>query len=235
MAGGYVGARFSDTQLTPVADGGNMNTRNAIRATLATITVAAAVLLTACEDLGSPGRAASPAASAHDPSLHGRGSPAVVAAVPDYATLENAGVSAVGGALKLEADAAGDIPRFADTYIGGVAVFGYAWADLETGRGIVAVIHPAIGRDSNQNPDAWHTHPVQLAAGAGASNFCIVTIGTSQAGIAIVGSEIRVNISENQADLSADDMDVAAAFFVQPEAGCAATGLGVKVLSAVNL
>jgi hypothetical protein len=173
--------------------------------------------------------------AAHDPSRLGGGSTVVAAAVPDYTTVESASAAASGGALKLASDVAGDIPRFADTYIGGVAVFGYAWADLGTGQAVVAVIHPAIGRDSNQNPDAWHTHPVRLAAGAGASNFCIVSIGTSQAGIAITGDRIRVNIAENQAGLSAGDLDVAAAFIVQGEARCAATGLGVKVLSAVNL
>jgi len=44
-----------------------------------------------------------------------------------------------------------------------------------------------------------------------------------------------VNIAQAQAGLSAADLDVAAAFIVQPEAGCAATGLGVKALSAVPL
>jgi hypothetical protein len=39
------------------------------------------------------------------------------------------------------------------SFIHSVAVFGYAWADLDTGKGIVAVIHPTIGRDSRQNPD----------------------------------------------------------------------------------
>jgi hypothetical protein len=64
---------------------------------------------------------------------------------------------------------------------------------------------------------------VQLAAGAGGSNFCIVSLGTSQAGIAIAGDEIRVTIAQHQAGLSADDLDIAAAFVVQPEDGCAAT------------
>jgi len=232
MARANLGARFDDTQPIFSALGGNMKTGNAMRATS---TLAMALSLVACDDLGSPKQTASPAVAAHDPSLHGGGNRIVAAAVPGYTTIESAGAAVVGGSLKLEADAAGEIPRLTDTYIGGVAVFGYAWADLGTGQAIVAVIHPAIGRDSNQNPDAWHTHPVQLAAGAGASNFCIVSLGTSQAGIAIVGDEIRVNIAEHQAGLSADDLDVAAAFIVQPEGGCPATGLGVKILSAVNL
>ena len=209
-----------------------MKTGHAMRTT---ITLALGISLVACDDLGSPKQAVSPTVAAHDPSLHGARKEIVASAVPDYTTIESAAAASAGGALKLEADAAGDIPRLADTYIGSVAVFGYAWADLGTGRAVVAVIHPAIGRDSNQNPDAWHTHPVQLAAGAGASNFCIVSLGTSQAGIAIVGDEIRVNIAHHLAGLSAGELDVAAAFIVQPEAGCAATGLGVKVLSAVNL
>src|SRR5687768_16442444 len=233
MASANLVARFTDTQPISVPPlEGNMKTRNAMRAP---ITLALALSIAGCDDLGSPRSAASPTTAGHDPSLHGGGSRIVTSAVPGYATLESAGASGAGGALKLEAGVAGDIPRFGDTYIGGVAVFGYAWADLGSGRAVVAVIHPAIGRDSNQNPDAWHTHPVQLTAGAGASNFCIVSLGTSQAGIAITGDEIRVNIAQAQAGLSAGDLDVAAAFIVQPEAGCAATGLGVKVLSAVSL
>jgi len=208
------------------------NMENAMRIIPA---LAVAITLAACADSGSPKQAASPVVAAHDPSLLARGSAIAAAALPDYTIVESAGAAGSGGALKLESDVAGSIPRFADTYIGSVAVFGFAWADLGTARAVVAVIHPAIGRDSNQNPDAWHTHPVQLAAGAGASDFCIVSIGTSQAGIAITGDRIRVNIAGNQAGLSAGDLDVAAAFIVQPEAGCTATGLGVKVLSAVNV
>ena len=209
-----------------------MKTNNAI---LAIPALALTFTLAGCDDLTRPGQSASPAVAAHDPTHHGGASAVVISALPDYTTVESADAASSGGALKLAAHVAGDISRLADTYISSVAVFGYAWADLGTGRGIVAVIHPAIGRDSNQNPDAWHTHPVQLAAGAGASNFCIVSLGTSQAGIAIVGDQIRVSVARNQAGLSADDLDVAAAFIVQPEAGCTATGLGVKVLSAANL
>jgi hypothetical protein len=150
--------------------------------------LAVAVTLAACDDdSGSPGQNASPAVAAHDPSVRGGGNAILTAALPNYTTAESAQAEGSGGALKLVADVAGDIPRFADTFIGSVAVFGFAWADLGTGRAVVAVIHPAIGRDSNQNPDAWHSHPVQLAGGAGTSNFCIISIGTSQAGIVIAG------------------------------------------------
>src|SRR5688572_31927488 len=125
---------------------GNMKTGNTMRTAKAATTLTLALSLAACDDIGSPKQTASPTVAAHDPSRHGGGSQIVAAAVPGYATIERGGAADVGGALKLEADVAGDIPRHADTYIGGVAVFGYAWADLATGRAIVAVIHPAIGR-----------------------------------------------------------------------------------------
>src|SRR5688572_9566010 len=134
MASAYLVARFTDTQPISVRPlEGNMKTRNAMRAP---ITLALALSIAACDDLGSPRQAASPTLAAHDPSLHGGGSRIVTLAVPDYATLESAGAADVGGAVKLEADVAGSIPRFADTYIGGVAVFGYAWADLGSGRAV---------------------------------------------------------------------------------------------------
>ena len=209
-----------------------MKTNNAM---LAVPALGLALTLAACDDLTRPKQSVSPSVAAHDPTRHAASSAVEISALPDYTTVEGADAAGDGGSIKLEVDAAGGIPRFPDTYTSGVAVFGYAWADLGTGRAVVAVIHPAIGRDSNQNPDAWHTHPVQLAGGAGASNFCVVSIGTSQAGIAIVGDRMRVAMATVQVGLSAGDLDVVAAFIVQPEAGCAGTGLGVKVLSAVNL
>jgi hypothetical protein len=136
--------------------------------------------------------------------------------------------------MQLSVDAAGDIPRQPDAFIHSVAVFGYAWADLDTGKGIVAVIHPTIGRDSKQNPDGWHTHPVQLTGGTttsgGTSDFCIVSIGRSQAGIAIQGGVMRTNVALRWAGLSVNALDVAASFVVQVDAGCSGSGLGVAVL-----
>ena len=159
-------------------------------------------------------------------------------AAPDYTGLDDAAAEGRGGSVSLMVNASGSIPRFPDDYVSSVAVFGYAWADLGTGRGIVAAIHPVIGRDSRQNPDGWHTHPVQLTAGtkpSGTSDFCIVSIGTSQGGIAIQGDILRVNMADHWAGVSAGAVDVAAAFKVQGDAGCAATGLGVVVLDAETL
>jgi hypothetical protein len=155
---------------------------------------------------------------------------AIVAVAPAYTILDDASALDKGNGLLLTVDASGDIPRFPDAYIESVAVFGYAWVDANTGRGIVAVIHPLIGRDSRQNPDGWHTHPVQLAAGA-AFNFCVVSIGGSQAGLSIQGDELSVRVNEQGFNLSAGDLDVAAAFIVRQDAGCTGTGLGVEVLS----
>jgi hypothetical protein len=154
---------------------------------------------------------------------------------PGYAQLDDASARDTPGSLHLRIDAADGIPRHPDGFIQSVAVFGYAWADLDTGKGVVAVIHPAIGRDSRQNPDGWHTHPVQLTAGTAASNFCVVTIGRSQAGIAIRDDILRANLPLHWAGLTAGVLDVAAAFIVQGDPGCTASGLGVVVLEAEAL
>ena len=154
---------------------------------------------------------------------------------PAYGTLDGASARSTPGSLHLSVDAGGGIPRQPDSFIESVAVFGYAWADLDTGNGLVAVIHPVIGRDSRQNPDGWHTHPVQLTGGTAASNFCIVSIGSSQGGIAIQDDALDTNLSLHWGSLDASALDVAAAFIVQGDAGCTATGLGVVVLGAVNL
>ena len=159
---------------------------------------------------------------------------ALLAALPDYTQLDGAAVGGSVGSMQLSVDVAGDIPRQPDAFIHSVAVFGYAWADLDTGQGIVAVIHPTIGRDSKQNPDGWHTHPVQLTGGTttsgGTSDFCIVSIGRSQAGIAIQGNLLRTNMALQWAGLDVNALDVAASFVVQADAGCSGSGLGVAVL-----
>jgi len=169
---------------------------------------------------------------AHTPGWSRHVTPASLVLAPGYAQLDDASARDTPGSLHLRIDAAGEIPRHPDTFIQSVAVFGYAWADLDTGKGVVAVIHPAIGRDSRQNPDGWHTHPVQLTAGTAASGFCIVSIGRSQAGIAIQGDILRTNLSLRWAGLNAGAFDVAAAFIVQVDPGCTASGLGVAVLEA---
>jgi hypothetical protein len=166
-------------------------------------------------------------------------SAALLVSPPDYAQLDDAAVQGSGGSIHLSVNTAGEIPRHPDSFISSVPVFGYAWADLDTGKGIVAVIHPAIGRDSKQNPDGWHTHPVQLAAGTtgsgGTSDFCVVSIGRSQAGIAVHNDLMRTSIALRWAGVGGGALDVAASFLVQLDAGCSGSGLGVAILAAVGL
>jgi hypothetical protein len=177
---------------------------------------------------------------AHAPS-HDATAAASLLSIPDPATsytgLDAAAVGGTVGSLHLQIDASGPISRFPDQFIGSVAVFGYAWVDLDTGKGIVSVIHPAIGRDSRQNPHGWHTHPVQLGAGtkpAGDSDFCIVSIGRSQGGINIHADVLRLQMAEHWAAISASSLDVAASFIVQADAGCT-SGLGVAVIDTAAL
>src|ERR671922_245752 len=75
-------------------------------------------------------------------------------------------------------------------------VVGIASVDLQTSKAFVATIHPAIARDSNQNPRAWHAHTVTLAGGATTPNdFCLGAINaTPTAGISIHGATMKVNV-----------------------------------------
>ena len=174
---------------------------------------------------------------AHTP--HAPPTAALLLPAPGYSQLDDASVQGSGGSIHLGVDVGAEIPRHADPFIQSVAVFGYAWADLDTGQGIVAVIHPTIGRDSNQNPDGWHTHPVQLTGGTvpngGTSDFCIVSIGRSQAGIAIHTDQMETNISVHWAGLDVAALDVAASFVVQIDTGCSGSGLGVDLLDTESL
>lgn len=172
----------------------------------------------------------------HSPAHHGvDGAAQLTSTPPDYTELAAAAATGRGGAVHLMVQTAGAIPRLPDDYISSVAVFGYAWVDTATGHGIVVVMHPAIGRDSRQNPDGWHSHPVELTAGTGSSDFCVVSIGRTQGGIAIVNDAMRVNMADQWAGIAASDLDVSAAFFVQEDTGCSATGLGVALLDTEGL
>jgi hypothetical protein len=138
-----------------------------------------------------------------------------------------------GNVVALSATTNGTIPKRPDDFIGANAIVGLAWADLGTGTAVVATIHPVIGRDSNQRPDSWHLHTVQLAGGATAPNdFCLVSVNsTPEAGISIQGSTFtaRLSASDLPAGVSIGDLDAAVGFTVHGgDAGCQ-TGLGVRV------
>jgi hypothetical protein len=157
---------------------------------------------------------------------------------PDYLAVQSFSAAARNAnSVQLSATTDGAIPRQADAFIGSELIVGIAWADLGTGTAVVATIHPLLGRDSNQRPDAWHLHTVQLGGGATAPNdFCLVAVlSTPTAGIQISGSTISVNLPAWQMPVSggslvsADDIDAAVGFTVHSgDAGCA-TGLGVRI------
>jgi hypothetical protein len=132
---------------------------------------------------------------------------------------------------RLTATTDGAIPMRADQFINDNVIVGIAWADLDTGTALVATIHPTLGRDSNQRPDGWHLHTVQLAGGATAPNdFCLVSVNsTPTAGIAIQGSSMTINLAASKLPVPVADLDAAVGFTVHGgDAGCA-TGLGVRV------
>lgn len=157
---------------------------------------------------------------------------------PAYLAVGDWSASAQGqNGVRLTATTNGSIPKQPDGFITGNVIVGIAWADLGTGTALVATIHPTLGRDSNQRPDGWHLHTVQLAGGATAPNdFCLVAVAsTPTAGINIQGSRMTIHLGVSKlpdagaGPISVDDIDAAVGFTVHGgDAGCA-TGLGVRI------
>ena len=157
---------------------------------------------------------------------------------PSYLAVSGWSADAVGPSnVRLSASTNGAIPKRADQFINDNVIVGIAWADLGTGTALVATIHPTLGRDSNQRPDSWHLHTVQLAGGATAPNdFCLVSVNsTPTGGIAIQGDSMTINLAASKlpdagaGPISVGDLDAAVGFTVHGgDAGCA-TGLGVRV------
>ena len=157
---------------------------------------------------------------------------------PAYLSVQSYSATAQGQNLvKLSASTNADIPKLTDAFIAAQLIVGVAWADLDSGTAVVATIHPMLGRDSHQRPDAWHVHTVQLTGGATSPNdFCLVSVSsTPNAGIQIRGSSLSLNLSAWEmpivgvAPISPDDIDAAVGFTVHTgDTGCV-TGLGVRV------
>jgi len=157
---------------------------------------------------------------------------------PAYLAVQSYTASAQGqNAVKLSASTNADIPKLTDAFIAAQLIVGIAWADLDSGTAVVATIHPVLGRDSHQRPDAWHVHTVQLTGGATAPNdFCLVSVSsTPNAGIQIQGSKLSLVLSRwempivGNAPLTAADIDASVGFTVHPGDTACATGLGVRV------
>jgi hypothetical protein len=132
---------------------------------------------------------------------------------------------------KLSVTVAGGIPREPDAFIESHAVVGLAWADLNTGKVLVTTIHPVLGRDSHQNPDAWHAHTATLGGGATAPNdFCVLSIDSSPtAGIVIRGDQMQVNIGLDDLPVDPSAFDAAVGFTIEPDTACG-SGLAVRVV-----
>jgi len=155
----------------------------------------------------------------------------VLAAAIGPAWLNVPGLSAFTAAnqndnmVKLSVTTDGQIPRRADAFVNSNPVVGFAWADLDSGKVLVATIHPVLGRDSHQNPDAWHVHTATLGGGATAPNdFCVASIDSSPtAGIEIQGNTMRINVSASDLPLAPSAFDAAVGFTIQGDPACAST------------
>jgi hypothetical protein len=156
---------------------------------------------------------------------------AASAAGPGYITVDAWSAATVSAnTVRLSATTDGAIPKQPDSFINGNAIVGIAWADLGTGTALVATIHPVIGRDSNQRPDQWHLHTVQLAGGATAPNdFCLVAVVTTPtAGIRIQGSTMTIDIAADKLPVAVGALDAAVGFTVHGDGACG-SGLGVRL------
>ncbi|HET9344383.1 MAG TPA: hypothetical protein VFO05_01675 [Candidatus Limnocylindrales bacterium] len=157
---------------------------------------------------------------------------------PAYLAVDDWSARALNGnVVRLSATTDGSVPLRPDAFISDNVIVGIGWADLGTGTALVATIHPVLGRDSAQRPDAWHLHTVQLAGGATAPNdFCLVAVlSTPTAGIAIRGSTMTVNLNASSmpdagnGPIAASAIDAAVGFTVHPNDDGCATGLGVRI------
>lgn len=152
---------------------------------------------------------------------------------PGYAEVTSFSASAQNDNLaKLTATVGGTIPRQPDAFIGGHAVVGLAWADLDTGKVFVVTIHPVLGRDANQNPDAWHAHTATLGGGATAPNdFCVLSIdSTPTAGIVIQRNTMSVNVALRDLPVAPSAFDGAVGFTLEGDDACGSK-LAVRVAS----
>ena len=157
---------------------------------------------------------------------------------PGYLAVASWSADAMNGnVVRLSATTEGLIPTQPDAFITDNVIVGIAWADLGTGTALVATIHPALGRDSNQRPDGWHLHTVQLAGGATAPNdFCLVAVlSTPTAGISIHGSTMTLHLDASKlrdpgsGPIAVGDIDAAVGFTVHGGDGGCASGLGVRI------
>ena len=157
---------------------------------------------------------------------------------PGYLSVDDWSADAQGtNGVRLTVSTDGSIPKQPDTFVNSNAIVGFAWVDGDTGRALVATIHPVIGRDSNQRPDSWHLHTVTLDLSDPdgddtPDDACVVSIdSTPTAGINVQGSQFSVNLDRASmpAGVGPDDIDLATGFTVHENLDCAAPHLGVRI------
>ena len=165
-------------------------------------------------------------------SLVGLSGASASAPGPAYLNVRSSSAAAQNGeTAKFSAVTDGAIPHRADAFIQSHLVVGIGWADLTTGRALVVTIHPLIGRDSHQNPDAWHAHTVTVSGGATPPNdFCLVSIdSTPTAGIQIHGNTMDVNVRMSALPEAPSAFNAAAGFTLEQDPACA-SGLAVRLV-----
>ena len=146
--------------------------------------------------------------------------PMAVDAAGSWKDLTDASASAKGNSLKLTVSTEGAITKDGSMFdeTSDKVVLGYAWVEgvVKDGKqnAFVTALHPLF-RDSNQNPDAWHSHSVKLRA-VGGPNFCLAfeDLGTTQAGISIKGNDLKVSTPLKQSGVDVDDLAVATSFTI---------------------
>jgi hypothetical protein len=142
---------------------------------------------------------------------------------PDYLEVTSWKAAAKGSpTARLTATTKATIPKHPNSFIRSNPVVGIAWVDVSTSKAFVVTIHPAIGRDSNQNPRAWHAHTVTLAGGATAPNdFCLGAINSNPtAGISIHGATMKVNVRRSSLPVPTTALDAAVGFTLQHDTAC---------------
>jgi len=152
-------------------------------------------------------------------------------AFPSWTSVTDFNTGSVGNHTVLQLTTGGNIPHRADSFVTSNAVVGFAWADLDTAKLVVATIHPILGRDSHQNPDAWHIHTATLIAGVNGHPFCLASVdSTPEAGISINKNSMTVRLNSANLPYAIGDIDAAVGFTLNGEPACPAVpGLGFGV------
>ena len=145
----------------------------------------------------------------------------VYAVVAGYVVIEDGSVSSNKGTFKGTADTGANIPRFDPSVLNAIdLIFGYGWVDLATGEAFLAAIHPDF-KDSAQNPNGWHTHPVTLSVwDFDAGQFCIEDLRSSQGGWSINKDVMKVNVKANAIEINADEVDAVVSFTASVDSDC---------------